>query len=184
MNMRDRVVLYSGIWIAVILSAVILYKTSQNKESPRHPNPKQRNLALETNPDVTLAVDTNSNPPSCYADDAWPSLPATNRSDTVNWTAANGDPNTYYITFIGVNPLLTSDGTKPASMPIIVSSGGTPEGPYKISSNAVSACTAAANVTAGACYFSYDIALSNAGPSCVRHYGGGVGLMIGVHLSR
>ncbi len=184
MTTLDRVVIYVGVWLAVILVAVGISR--MKKPEPQHFEGGKR--LLETNPTVTVGIDNNSNPPSCYSTNPWPRLPASNRSDTVDWTAAQGDMHTYFITFVGTNPLLKNDGTGPATMPIIVSSGGTPEGPYKISSVAVNACQIAGVSPASGCYYSYDISLSNPvpppGPTCVQHYGGGPGFDMGIQLQR
>ncbi len=121
---------------ASFVVALALIIVSLGCEKQQQPPPAK---LLATPTVVTLAVDTNSNPTSCYASNAWPPIPTNDTNATIDWTANQGDANTYYITFT-TNPLLDRSG-HPPTMPIAVTSGGTSGGPYKLSSSAVSGCT-------------------------------------------
>jgi hypothetical protein len=180
MRTLDRWVIYVGVWVILVLVAVSVFRSKKVEFVPTGGG-----RMSESNPVVTPSIDANSNPQSCYVDKAWPSVPASNTAATVDWQAAAGDARVYYISFTGTNPLLKNDGSGPATMPIAVSSSGTREGPFLISSSARTACTSVA--IASGCYYSYDMSLTNVGappPTCVQHYGGGPGYDMGIHLTK
>ena len=77
MNTLDRIVLFTGVWAAVILIALGILRL---KKLESHEEFVHSHGLVESNPTVTLGVDANSVPANCYATDAWPRLPASDRS--------------------------------------------------------------------------------------------------------
>jgi hypothetical protein len=161
---------------ALILPFTVLFLALGCQNAERSPK------TFLQHPTIRIGIDANNPITSCFANIGWVTA-ASNGS--VDWTAGDGDTNTYQVVFPQTPYPLVDSAGNPVTTPIVVdksgTQSGTSKGPFAIASGAVDACKAGAD--ASQCYFSYDIKYN--GQTCIKHYGGGFGIYsTGLHIER
>lgn len=163
MRLLDRGIVYTGIWLAVILSIVALINTRKLETLLATPAGSKAGTTM------TVHVENQpANATSCYVDNAWISVKSTN--DTWYWKTSL--PN---ITLTFATGVFVDDTGNQINSPLTLPAN-TPMGPYNLSQAKISSCTGG---KADDCYISYDVL--SGGNSCEDH---GAMYFTGVQVTR